>query len=158
VVQIPGVTDVIGKFLEGTFGNSPFPTPSTAAEYEGLAVGAVCSLIGIGIAYYLYVLAPETTTRLQARLPRIHGFLVNKWYFDELIDAIVVRPVLGVGSFASSVFERTVVQGLVSGTVAVVRGAGGVVRTAQSGFVRAYALLVVAGFAGLALYFLIVAH
>jgi NADH-quinone oxidoreductase subunit L len=158
VVQIPGVTDVIGTFLEGTFGSSPFPTPSNAAEYQGLAVGAVCSLLGIGIAYYLYIVAPGTTTRLQARLPRIHGFLVNKWYFDELIDAAVVRPVLAIGNFANSVFERMVVQGLVSGTVALVRGAGGVVRTAQSGFVRAYALLVVAGFAGLALYFLIVAH
>ena len=35
------------------------------------------------------------------------------------------------------------------------RGAGGVVRAVQSGFVRSYALLLIAGFAGLALYFLI---
>jgi hypothetical protein len=39
----------------------------------------------------------------------------------------------------------------------VVRGAGGVVRTAQSGFVRSYALLLIGGFAGLGLYFLVVA-
>ena len=37
------------------------------------------------------------------------------------------------------------------------RGAGALVRGAQSGFVRAYALLLIAGFAGLGLYFLVVA-
>jgi len=47
------------------------------------------------------------------------------------------------------------VQGIVNGTVDVVRGAGGVVRTVQSGFVRSYALLLVTGFAALGLYFLI---
>ncbi len=158
VLQIPGVDDVITRFLDGTFGQSPFGVPSTAAEWDGLGVGGVCSLTGIGIAYYLYIAAPGTTARLIARLPRLHGFLAHKWYFDELIDAAIVRPVLGAGRFANSVIERDVVQGLVTGTVSVVRGAGGVVRGAQSGFVRAYALLVVAGFAGLALYFLIVAH
>ena len=52
--------------------------------------------------------------------------------------------------------ERVVVQGIVAGAVGAVRGVGVVVRGAQSGFVRAYALLVVGGFAALGLYFLIV--
>ena len=49
------------------------------------------------------------------------------------------------------------VQGIVSATVDVVKGAGSVVRGAQSGFVRAYALLLVGGFAALGIYFLVVA-
>jgi NADH-quinone oxidoreductase subunit L len=67
-----------------------------------------------------------------------------------------VRPTLAIGRFASSVFERQVVQGLVVGTVGAMRGASGAVRAVQSGFLRSYALLLVGGFAGLALYFLIV--
>ena len=70
-------------------------------------------------------------------------FLVNKWYFDELYDAVVYRPVIATGRFANSVVERVVVQGIVAGTVDAVRGVGVVVRGAQSGFVRAYALLLV---------------
>jgi NADH-quinone oxidoreductase subunit L len=66
-----------------------------------------------------------------------------------------VRPALAVGRFSNRVFERFVVDGLVSGTEDVVGGAGRVVRTVQSGFVRSYALLLIAGFAGLALYFLL---
>jgi NADH-quinone oxidoreductase subunit L len=68
---------------------------------------------------------------------------------------LVVRPALAIGRFANRVFERFVVDGLVTGTEDVVGGAGRVVRTVQSGFVRSYALLLIAGFAGLALYFLL---
>ena len=67
----------------------------------------------------------------------------------------MVRPALAIGRFANRTFERVVVDGLVSGTAETVRGAGGIVRLVQSGFVRSYALLLIAGFAGLALYFLI---
>ena len=85
-----------------------------------------------------------------APAPRaLHAFLLNKWYFDELYDAVVYRPVIALGRFANSVFERVVVQGIVNGD-----GRRGPRRrrrssaSAQSGFVRAYALLVIGGFAG----------
>ena len=47
------------------------------------------------------------------------------------------------------------VQGLVGGTTGAAQGANAAVRTAQSGYLRSYALLLVAGFAGLGLYFLV---
>jgi NADH-quinone oxidoreductase subunit L len=157
VLQIPGVTDVIEKFLAPTFEDSRFHdmVPSAGSAWLGLAVGAATSIAGIGLAYYLYVVAPGTTARLQDRFRALHSFLAGKWYFDELYDALVYRPLIAVGAFANSVFERFVVQGIVSGTVGIVRGAGVIVREAQSGFLRSYALLLVGGFAGLALYFLI---
>ena len=99
---------------------------------------------------------PGTTQKLVERFRRLHDFLFNKWYFDELIDALVYRPAIAIGRFANSVFERVVVQGIVNGAVGVVRGAGATVRGAQSGFVRAYALLLIGGFAALGVYFLVV--
>jgi NADH-quinone oxidoreductase subunit L len=158
LLQIPGVTHVIESFLEPAFEGSPLAAihPSSGAEWAGLAVGSVLSLAGIALAYYLYVVAPGTTDRLRASFRRTHRFLAEKWYFDQLQDALVYRPAIAAGRFFNSVFERVVVQGLVGGTVGLVRGAGVVVRSAQSGFVRSYALLVVAGFACLGLYFLVV--
>jgi len=157
LVQVPGVDEAITHFLEPVFADSPLTeiVPSVAASWFGLAIGGAISLAGIGIAYWLYVARPETPAELIRRLRPLHTFLVNKWYFDELIDVLVVRPALAVGRFANGVFERFVVDGLVNGTAETVRGAGGVVRAVQNGFVRSYALLLVAGFAGLALYFLI---
>jgi NADH-quinone oxidoreductase subunit L len=157
VVQIPGVTNVLEKFLSGSFEDSRFQdvVPSAAAAWLGLAVGAATALAGISLAYYMYVVAPGTTARLQERFRALHAFLARKWYFDELYDAVLYRPLLAVGAFSNAVFERFVVQGIVAGTVEVVRGVGVVVRGAQSGFLRSYALLLVGGFAGLGLYFLI---
>ena len=157
LIQIPGVDDVLEKWLEPVFEASPLAHihPSLAQDYIGLGIGGVIALLGIGIAYYLYVARPELPRRLEARLRPLHTLFVNKWYFDELIDVLVVRPVLAVARFADRVFERFVVDGLVSGTAETVRGAGAIVRTVQSGFVRSYALLLIAGFAGLALYFLL---
>ena len=66
-----------------------------------------------------------------------------------------MRPALAFGRFCTETFERLVVQGIVNGAVEVVRDAAGVVRAVQSGFLRSYALLLVTGFAALALYFLI---
>ena len=66
------------------------------------------------------------------------------------------RPIIGFGRFANDAIERVVVQGIVNGTVGTVREVSLLVRSAQSGFIRAYALLVLGGFAALALYFLVV--
>ncbi|HEU5064224.1 MAG TPA: NADH-quinone oxidoreductase subunit L [Solirubrobacterales bacterium] len=157
LVQVPGVDHVITGFLHPVFEESIFEHihPSAGAEWLGLGIGGVISLLGIGIAYLFYVAQPERPRRLEQRLRPLHTLFVNKWYFDELIDLLVVRPALAIGRFSNRVFERVVVDGLVTGTAETVRGAGGVVRAVQSGFVRSYALLLIAGFAGLALYFLL---
>ena len=157
-VQVPGVDEVITEFLTPTFEGSPLFEihESTAGAWIGLGIGGALSIIGIAIAYYLWVANPEAPGRLIARARSVHTFAVRKWYFDEAQDALVYRPVTGFGRFANAVFERVVVQGLVAGAVGVVRGFGVVVRGAQSGFVRSYALLLVAGFTALGLYFLIV--
>jgi NADH-quinone oxidoreductase subunit L len=158
LIQIPGVDDLVTKFLEGTFESSPLYAmePSTTSAWEGLAVGGAISIVGIFIAYLCYVRRPGVTVALAHRFRRLHAFLFNKWYFDELQDALVYRPVTAIGRFANSVFERVVVQGIVEGASGLVKGAGAAVRGAQSGFVRAYALLLLGGFAALGVYFLVV--
>jgi NADH-quinone oxidoreductase subunit L len=156
-LQIPGVDEVVHRFLRGSFEDSSLyeQGPSTGAAYRGLTVGGVLSIIGIAIAYYCYIQAPGTTARLRERFRGLHDFLERKWYFDEAIDLLFVRPSLAIGRFANSVFERYLVQGLVVGATDLARGASAGVRGAQSGYVRSYALLLVTGFAGLGLYFLL---
>jgi NADH-quinone oxidoreductase subunit L len=86
----------------------------------------------------------------------VHAFLVNKWYFDELFEALFVRPVATAGAFGRAVIETRFVQGfLVGGAVGIVRVGTGVARSIQTGYLRAYALTLLAGVALLALYFLL---
>ncbi len=160
LIQIPGVTDVLGHFLEPVFESSPIASTvhvSTTDAYIGMTVGGLCSLLGIGAAFYMYMVAPGSTLRLRDRFRGVHDFLFNRWYFDELIDAAIYKPVVACGRFANDTFERVVVNGLVRGTSGGVSGAGQIVKTAQSGFVRFYALLVIGGLAAVGLYFLLVA-
>jgi NADH-quinone oxidoreductase subunit L len=159
VLQIPGVTHVVDSFLEPVFADSELAEslhPSVGTEWVGLIVGTVIGLAGIGLAYRLWVQSPATPARIQARLSGLHTFFVNKWFFDELIDFLIVKPFAAFGRFARDVFERFVVNGLVvGGSSGLVRASSAVVRAAQSGFLRAYAALLVLGVAAVSLYFLV---
>ena len=77
--------------------------------------------IGLGILYYAppLPLRLPTAARRRARRPNGWGdstaFLANKWYFDELYDAALVRPTLALARLCSE-FDRRVVDGVVNGS------------------------------------------
>jgi NADH-quinone oxidoreductase subunit L len=128
----------------------------TGASWVGLIIGAVIALVGIGIAYRLWVAKPGIPLALRARLGGLHTFLLNKWYFDELIDFLIVRPAAWFGRAANTVLEQIVIGGTITGgTSGVVRAGSAVVRRWQTGFLRLYAAAIIAGLLGVALYFLI---
>jgi NADH-quinone oxidoreductase subunit L len=158
VLQIPGVDHTITTFLSPTFADSHLARnePSTRADWVGLVIGAAVAVAAITVAYRIWIAAPGTATRLRERFAAVYTFLFNKWYFDELIDLLIVRPVLWFGRMAESVLERVIVgEGITGGAVGLVRAGSAAVRRAQSGFLRYYAGLMVIGLFGVALYFLI---
>jgi NADH-quinone oxidoreductase subunit L len=158
VVGIPGLTDTIEKFLEPTFEESRFATthPSDGAEWVGLAVGALIAIAAIAVAFTVYVRRRGITLEWRDRFPAVHRFLEHKWYFDELYDAVFVRPAFTAGSFGRRVVETDFVQGfIVGGATGIVRVGTSFARAIQTGYLRGYALLLLLGLAGLGLYFLI---
>ena len=158
VLQIPNVTHVISSFLEPTFESSKYihEHPSNGFIYFGMALGTVVALLGIAVAHHIYVRKPGTAAALQARFPAVHSFLLNKWYFDELIDFLIVRPWTAVGTFARTTFERVVIDGVfVGGTTGIVKAGSQAVRAIQTGFLRYYSALLLLGGAAVVLYFLI---
>jgi len=159
-LQIPGVDHVIQNFLSPALADAPLAgaahEPSTGNAWVGLIIGAVIGLVGISLVFRIYIAKPGTAARLQARMPAVHNFLVHKWYFDELIDYVVVAPALTFGRFAEGVLDRIVVNGGVTGGVTtVVRSGGAAVRRAQTGFLRYYAAALTLGLSLVLLYFLI---
>jgi NADH-quinone oxidoreductase subunit L len=159
-LQIPKVTHVVDHFLEPTFHDSALyeRDPSNGLLVFGLVLGAAVGLAGIAIAYYVWVKNPGLSERVRQRLSALHRLFVNKWFFDELIDTLVVRPSRWFGNFAQQTFERVVVNGvLVGGSTGVVRAGSSAVRAAQTGFLRYYAALLVLGMVVIAFYFLVAA-
>jgi NADH-quinone oxidoreductase subunit L len=158
VVGIPGVTDTLEHFLEPTFEESRYHDvhPSDGAEWAGLAVGAIVSIAAIALAYVIFVRRRGITLQLRDRFRTVHDFLAHKWYFDELYDALFVRSFTGAGSFGRRVIETDFVQGfIVGGATGIVRAGTSFARAIQTGYLRAYALLLLLGVAALALYFLL---
>jgi len=159
-LQLPfGIVDAVDRFLEPTFAGSKYYDsldPSDGFTLLGLGIGAVLGIAGIALAYRIWVQKPGTAERVRARFGAAYALFKNKWWFDELIDATVVRPFAAFGRFGQATFERVFVNGtLVGGTTGIVRVGSAAVRAIQSGFLRAYAALMLLALAGLALYFLI---
>jgi len=158
LLQIPKVDFVIDDFLKPSFADSSLYATHTRNGLLafGLVLGTVIGLAGIAIAYRVWVARPGTAEAVRARVRPLYELLVNAWYFDELIDLLVVRPATAAGRFAKDTFERLIVDDtLIGGTTGLVRAGSAAVRAAQSGFVRYYAALLVLGVTGVGFYFLL---
>ena len=158
VVGIPGLTDSLEHFLEPSFEGSRFhdTVPTEGAELLGLVVGALISVAGIAAAWFVYLRRRSLRLEVRERLDALHTFLVRKWYFDELYEALFVRPAAALGRFGQGVVETDFVQGvIVGGASGLVRAGSSFARAIQTGYLRGYALLLLLGVSGLALYFLI---
>ena len=74
------------------------------------------ALGGIATAYCGVGRAARRSRRRSPRGSRpLTTLFENKWYFDELIDALVVRPGAWFGRFAQNSFERVFVNGVLIG-------------------------------------------
>jgi NADH-quinone oxidoreductase subunit L len=157
LLQVPFVDDGIETFLDPTFADSTLDiSPSDGTVVVGLILGVVIAVVGIWIAYVVWVLRPGTSERVRGRFAFLYRLFVNKWYFDELIDLVIVRPGAWAGRFGQQTFERVVINGLfVGGTTGIVKAGSAAARALQNGFLRAYAALLVLGIVAVAFYFLI---
>ena len=93
-----------GSGVEGFFGESLAVGGSNTIlegmEHVGLVISllpSVLMLIGWGVAWLFYVGRPELPVELAQQHGVLYRFLLNKWYFDEIYDAIIVRPTLWLG-------------------------------------------------------------
>ena len=156
IVLVPKTTTWLDTFLEPSFeGSSVVVNPNDSLLVIGLVLGAVLGLAGIAVAHYVWIRNPGLSARVRERFPALHRLFVNKWYFDELIDLLVVRPAAWFGRWAQQTFERIFVSGSVEATSGIVRAGSAAVRAAQSGFLRAYAATLLLGVIAVGLYFLI---
>ena len=71
--------------------------------------------------------------------------LQNKWYVDELYDAIIVKPLKSLSLFFNNVIERSGIDGLVNGVGRGINYGSRQIRLLQSGQVGAYILMMVIG-------------
>ena len=158
LIQIPGVDSAVERFLAPTFADSRFAHAqvSTGAAWVGLVIGAVVAVVGIALAYRIWVGSPGIALSARQRLAALYEFLSHRWYVDELIDLLIVRPSLWLGRLIDVVLDRTVIGGIVTGApLGIVRAGSVTVRRFQTGFLRYYAATIVICLTAVAAYFLV---
>lgn len=102
--------------------------------------------LGIGIAYFFYVVSPGIPDKLASSLGALYKLVLNKYFVDEAYEGAVVKPlVAGSRSVLWKGVDAGLIDGAVNGTGGAARGLGGILRLLQSGSIRAYATWVVFG-------------
>jgi NADH-quinone oxidoreductase subunit L len=113
-------------------------------EWVLTAASVGVSALGVLVAAGMYLLrAPDPAALTRAFRP-IHTLLLNKWYVDELYQALIAHPGARLASFFSA-FDLGVVDGAVNGVARLAKGTGGLFRNLQSGYVRGYAVTMLIG-------------
>jgi NADH-quinone oxidoreductase subunit L len=111
-------------------------------KYAPLAV----MLIGLALAYRNYMARPGAPAAFVAMFPQLHDFLMHKWYFDELYNAIFVRPAFAIGRFFWKRGDEQIIDRFGPHGAAVAVGLGNRLTTRlQSGYVYSYALVMLLG-------------
>ena len=116
----------------------------------------VIGILGILLAWHMYVRRPALPGKLAAVHREAYLFLLNKWYFDELYDRALVRPAMALGRTLWRSGDGRVIDGLgpdgVAGQVlAMARRATAL----QSGYLYHYAFAMLFGVAALVTWYLV---
>jgi NADH-quinone oxidoreductase subunit L len=142
-------------------------------EYLLMMASVGIATLGIWLAYRLYLQYPKLHSKVAAAWPRLHNLLINKYYVDEIYDALFVNRVKdlstafgvvdaklidGVGvdgagwlarviSRISMWWDKWVIDGLVNLAGKITNGLSVPVRMFQTGVFSSYAVLILLGLA-----------
>ncbi|HEX9016002.1 MAG TPA: proton-conducting transporter membrane subunit, partial [Chloroflexota bacterium] len=148
-LSILPVSKLFDGFLEPVFHQYAKPVELLAGSepmQESLMLTSVLlGIAGILVALWMYVLRPGMALEVGSWYPRLYRLLLNKYYVDEAYGLLVIRPALWVGRFFSDLFDPAATDGLIGLVAGTVRWFAGAFRSLQSGYLRDYALAVLAG-------------
>jgi len=148
-----GIPSILGggewfdRFLEPVFENAQAKMPSmffteTSTEYVLMIVSVLLGTAGIYLTFVAYKKKPEFSAKLRKAAGDFYEILLNKFYIDEIYEAIVVQPIVLVSDrYLRRGVDEIVIDGTVNGTGRTVRFFGKILRRIQTGFVQDYALV-----------------
>jgi NADH-quinone oxidoreductase subunit L len=114
--------------------------------------GAPVYLAALGVlsAWFLYIKRPELPGKIAARVSMLYRLLANKFYFDEIYQAVFAGGSRGLGSALWRVGDVAIIDGtMVNGSARVVGWLSGVLRHMQSGYLYHYAFAMIIGLSAL---------
>ncbi|MCU1284617.1 MAG: dehydrogenase subunit [Acidobacteriales bacterium] len=131
--KLPPTKETTGEPAEAAHANT-----STELLLTGISVAA--GLIGLALAWFLYVSRPELPARIAHNLGNLYTTVLNKYYVDEIYQEAVVDPIVeGSTDILWRGVDVGIVDGAVNGAGTSAQAAFGTLRKMQSGNIRSYA-------------------
>jgi NADH-quinone oxidoreductase subunit L len=105
----------------------------------------VLAVLGIALAYVMYIASPLLPMRLAQQFGPIYRFVLNKWYFDELYNTIFVQPALRLARLFWQVGDVTLIDGVPNGLAELTSDGSKQVVKIQTGSLAVYAFAMLIG-------------
>jgi NADH-quinone oxidoreductase subunit L len=118
---------------------------AASTEMTLMVLSVVIALVGICIAYKMYIKSPELPARFVSRFKGLFETVHNKYYVDEIYGAIFVRGLVGLGIAMKQLVDEALIDGIINGTARLLGGAGSLLRRIQAGYVQGYAFAMIVG-------------
>ncbi len=178
-----GGSNPFERFLGPVFENPALPPPFEhpwSREFELMLLSVAVAAVGFYIAYRWYVMRPQEPERVAARAGPAYHIVLNKYYVDEIYDALFVNRAKDMGNMLaafdlgvvdggvngvgfstrltaefSRLWDLYVIDGFVNLMAIVTKLLSYPVRFVQTGLVQTYALLIVLGVLAFMAYYLI---
>lgn len=137
------IHNMLGHIVTGGHGAEHHITTTT---YMLMALSTVIGIIGIYVAYVFYIKKPDTLPAATAKAAGpVYKLFFNKWYFDEIYDALIVQPIVTISKFLWRGFDVNVIDFIVNAAAWVANFLGGLLRMLQTGRIQTYMYSMVVG-------------
>jgi NADH-quinone oxidoreductase subunit L len=113
-------------------------------EYVLMGVSLLGAILGVLYAWSLYKDLAKATA-MSKRFAFLHKLLENKWYIDEIYEAIFVKPIRLFSDFLWKGFDNAFIDKIVLGFGRVSQWSGQTIRVIQTGSIQVYALMFLLG-------------
>ena len=148
-----GYEHFVGEGWQSFWGASikilPTHTALEHAHHSPLWVAllpVVVGALGIALAWHAYMTSSRLPERVVAANEPLYKFLLNKWYFDELYNAIFIRPAFWIGRQFWKRGDGKIIDGFgPDGVAATTIKAAKRVAAMQTGYVYHYAFAILIG-------------
>jgi NADH-quinone oxidoreductase subunit L len=156
--------DRFEKFLSPVFhptmtvsaetGTQAIPAPVEEPKQEGnapseglmAAVSVVVALLGLALAWYLYIARPELPQQIATALGSFYQAVLHKYYVDEIYAALFVKPLIdGSTKILWHGVDEGVIDATLNNSASSALEVSDAARHMQSGNIRSYAGWITAG-------------
>ncbi len=162
--KLGGVPNLLEHFLEPVFEHSNHIVATVAhphhvaepLEWSLMTMSVIVAIIGICLAYYIYMVrGKELPEKLAKEYASHYQLIYNKYYVDEIYELMIVWPIYYLSVLLWKVVDAFMIDGIgVNGPGWLVKRLSAGSRLVQNGYVQTYGAFMLIGLVGMICFYL----